>query len=78
MEFSWHKFWRGLPLPTPGDLPEPGIEQVSLALSALAGGFFITGALLTQELLSKYLSKRNKNICLYEYVSEFSSPQKLL
>ena len=26
-----------LPLPTPGDLPDPGVEAVSLASSALAG-----------------------------------------
>ena len=30
----------GLPLPTPGDLPEPGIEPVSPVSPALAGGFF--------------------------------------
>ena len=28
--------------PSPGDLPIPGIEPVSLASSALAGGFFTT------------------------------------
>ena len=30
--------------PTPGDLPDPGIEPESLASPALAGGFFITAA----------------------------------
>ena len=34
------KYWRGLPSPTPGDLPHPGIKSASLASSALAGGFF--------------------------------------
>ena len=33
-----------LPFPTPGDLPNPGIEPVSLASPALAGGFFTTSA----------------------------------
>ena len=33
-----------MPFPTPGDLPNPGIEPVSLASPALAGGFFTTGA----------------------------------
>ena len=28
--------------PTPGDLPDPGLEPTSLASPALAGGFFIT------------------------------------
>ena len=29
-------------IPSPGDLPDPGIESVSLAFLALAGGFFTT------------------------------------
>ena len=29
-------------VPTPGDLPDPGIEPVSLESPALAGGFFTT------------------------------------
>ena len=28
--------------PSPGDLPDPGLEPVSLASPALAGGFFTT------------------------------------
>ena len=32
------EYWSGLPFPSPGDLPEPGME---LEYSALAGGFFI-------------------------------------
>ena len=34
--------WSRLPLPTPGDLPDPGIEPASLTSPALAGGFFTT------------------------------------
>ena len=37
MEFSRQEYWSGLPFPTPGDLPGPGVE---LASKALAGGFF--------------------------------------
>ena len=33
------EYWSGLPLPSPGDLPDPGIEHESCAL---AGGFFTT------------------------------------
>ena len=33
-----------MPLPTPGDLPDPGIETVSLASPALTGRFFTTHA----------------------------------
>ena len=35
--FSRQEYWRGLPFPSPGDLPDPGVEPVS---PALAGGFF--------------------------------------
>ena len=39
MEFSRQEFWSGMPFPTPGDLPDPGIEPMSLASLALAGRF---------------------------------------
>ena len=34
--------WSGLPFPTPGGLPDPGIQPESLASLVLAGGFFTT------------------------------------
>ena len=34
MEFSRQKYWSGLPFPSPGHLPNPGIESGSLALQA--------------------------------------------
>ena len=34
MEFSMQEYWSGLPLPSPGDLPDPGIELGSPALQA--------------------------------------------
>ena len=37
MGLSWQKYWRGLPFPTAGDLPNPGIKPVSLMSLALAG-----------------------------------------
>ena len=40
--FSRQEYWSGLPFPTPGDLPDPGIEPMFLASPALAGGFFTT------------------------------------
>ena len=30
--FSRNEYWNGLPFPSPGDLPDPGIEPVSFAL----------------------------------------------
>ena len=32
--FSWQEYWRGLPFPSPGDLPDPGIEPGSPAFQA--------------------------------------------
>ena len=32
--FSRQEYWSGLPFPSPGDLPEPGIEPRSPALQA--------------------------------------------
>ena len=37
MGFPRQEYWSGLPLPSPGDLPDPGIE---LWCPALAGRFF--------------------------------------
>ena len=34
MGFSRQEHWSGLPLPSPGDLPDPGIEPESPALQA--------------------------------------------
>ena len=50
MEFSRPEYWSGLPFPSPGDLPHPGMESGSPALQA--------GALLSQppEKLVKNLS----------------------
>ena len=34
MEFSRQEYWSGLPFPSPGDLPHPGIEPRSPTLQA--------------------------------------------
>ena len=34
MEFSRQEYWNGLPFPSPGDLPDPGIEPRSPTLQA--------------------------------------------
>ena len=34
MEFSRQEYWSGLPFPSPGDLPHPGIEPGSPTLQA--------------------------------------------
>ena len=53
MGFPRQEFWSGLPFPTPGDLPEPGMEPVS---PALAGRFF-TAKPPEKPLKDEYLSE---------------------
>ena len=53
---SRQEYWSGLPFPTPGDLPDPETEPVSLATRALAGGFFTTatpGKMISETLTPK-------------------------
>ena len=40
MGFPRQEYCSGLPFPTPGHLPDPGIEPESPVSPALAGGFF--------------------------------------
>ena len=37
MGLSRQEYWRGLPFPSPGDLPDAGIEAVSPVAAALQG-----------------------------------------
>ena len=48
MECSRQEYWSGLPFPTSGDLPHPGMGPPSLASSALTGRFFTTVPLGSQ------------------------------
>ena len=44
MGFSRQEYWSGFPFPSPRDLPNPGMESMPLGSSALAAGFFTSGA----------------------------------
>ena len=57
MEFSRQQYWSGLSSPSPGDLPDSGIEPMSLKSPALAGGFFATST--TRE--AQFLTYVNAN-----------------
>ena len=46
MGFSRQEYWSGLPCAPPEDLPDPGIEPMSLMSPALAGGYFTDSATL--------------------------------
>ena len=42
LKFSRQGYWNGFPSPTPGSLPDPGIERESLVSPASAAGFVFT------------------------------------
>ena len=68
MGFSRHEYWSGLPCSPPGDLPDTGIEPVSLTSPALAGGFFATST--TWEALKSNLTVEKTNIYHLNKVTE--------
>ena len=55
------EYWCGMSCPTPGDLPNPGIEPMSLMSPALVGGVFISSttweAPLMLSLILKYFER---------------------
>ena len=61
------RYWSGLPFPSPGDFPNPGIEPKSLMSPALAGKFLTTRAtweaqsLVYFSLLERKISVSNKS-----------------
>ena len=55
MGFSRQEHWSGLQCPSPGDLPDPGIEPVFLKSPALAGGFLTIST--TWETIQKFIGK---------------------
>ena len=58
----------GLPCPSPGDLPNPGIEPTSLRSSALTGRFFTSA---TWDAHTKYNYLLNYLVVVF--VSDFST-----
>ena len=53
MGFSRQEYWSGLPFPTLVDLPNPGIEPMSLVSPVLAVRFFTTSATWEAQKLHK-------------------------
>ena len=60
MEFPRQEYWSGLPFPSPGDLPNPGMELESLASPALTGRIFITSAMLAIAILISVACSRKR------------------
>ena len=72
MEFSGQEYWSRLPFPSPGDLPYPGIEPMSLTSPALAGRFSLSLAPPGKQLLYGQLFFRHLGLC-----SSIASPEAL-
>ena len=49
MGFSRQESWSGLPFPSPGDLPNPGIKPEYFISAIVAAGFFTTSATILTE-----------------------------
>ena len=60
MGFSKQQYWRGLPWPPPGDLPNSGVKPTSLTSPALADRFFTTSA--TWEAQISYMNAYIRNL----------------
>ena len=61
MEFFRQRYWSGLPFPTPGNFPNPGMEPVS---PALANRFFTTAPLkgMQNKILQKSHNRNYMNV----------------
>ena len=60
MAFSKQEYWSGLSCPLRGDLPDPGIEPMSLISPTLEGRFFTTST--TWEVHSEHLREVNATL----------------
>ena len=70
MEFYRQEYWSRLPVPPLEDLSHPGIETLSLASLAVAGGFFVTNATWEVPHLQKYMTRNSvyQCVCIYVWV----------
>ena len=73
MGFSRQEYWSGLPFPSPGDLPDPGIKPVSLVSPALAGRFLTTRATGEPNIMKMIWCKESENKLLLVFKSFFKS-----
>ena len=68
MGFPRQEYWSGLPFPSPGDPPNPGIEPAFSASPALSGGFFTTEPLEKQAHFTHSVSV-NPRLLIYPFPS---------
>ena len=62
MGFSRQEYWSGLPFPSPGDLPDPGLEPGSPALQADSLPSEPPGAQMEHNLESKTAGRNINNL----------------
>ena len=59
MGFSRQEYWHGLPFPSPGDLPDPGIEPGSPALQADSSPTELQGNMVSRFLMASVLRRQH-------------------
>ena len=75
MGFSRQEYQNGLPFPSPGDLPNPGVEPGSPALQADSLPTELQGKPLDENLnLHKKLRIQEMNVCMLSHVQLFAIP----
>ena len=67
MGFSRQEYWSGLPFPSPGDLPDPGIEPGSPASQVESLPFELQGDLFYDTGGLDYNKKTGKNLTLKNF-----------
>ena len=80
MGFSRQEYWSGLPCPSPGNLPNPGVEATSLMSPALAVRFFtISATCEAPELLYKVVGveKLQETVPGYDHASVHSGGERV-
>ena len=67
MGFSRQEYWSRLPCPPPGDLPDAGIETMSLASPALGGRFFTIGP---PKVVAMMVSREHKPNSIRQFIKK--------
>ena len=80
MGFSRQEDWSGLPFPSPGDLPNPGIEPMSPKLQADAlsseppgNPEIVLDPASNKDYIHKSLKKKKKKVSYIKYTSSMYS-----
>ena len=62
MEFSRYEYWTGLPFPSPGDLPDPGVEPGSPALQVDSLPSELPGGKTSKPYIASLVAQRLKRL----------------